>query len=314
MLSQAWQGRIDSTCDEAAFRWHQVVREPGPGQARGIALAGFACDEGIRRNGGRPGAAAGPEALRVALSNLPAIAALPLYDAGDVGCVGDDLERAQERHAERVGMLLDDGHFPIGLGGGHEIGYASYLGLAGSALARGRRIAIVNLDAHFDLRESARANSGTPFLQAIRHAADHGIELDYICLGISESANTRRLFDTVERVGARYLLDRELTPASAGERIGQLLAWLEPAEFIYLSLCLDVLPACIAPGVSAPSARGVGIDVVEDVIAAVMATGRVALCDIAELSPPFDRDGMTARVAARLAYRMAAAKASTIPG
>src|SRR5690606_40735693 len=61
-----------------------------------------------------------------------------------------------------------------------------------SDLALGKRIAIVNLDAHFDLRESSVASSGTPFLQAIKHARAHGIALDYFCLGVSESANTRR--------------------------------------------------------------------------------------------------------------------------
>ncbi len=35
-----------------------------------VALIGFACDEGVRRNHGRVGAAAGPEALRLALGKL----------------------------------------------------------------------------------------------------------------------------------------------------------------------------------------------------------------------------------------------------
>src|SRR3546814_5159073 len=67
--------------------------------------------------------------------------------------------------------------------------YASYLGLVNSDIALGKRIAIVNLDAHFDLRESSVASSGTPFLQAIKHARARGIALDYFCLGVSESAN-----------------------------------------------------------------------------------------------------------------------------
>ena len=37
----------------------------------GAVLIGFPCDEGVRRNGGRVGAAAGPAALRAALANLP---------------------------------------------------------------------------------------------------------------------------------------------------------------------------------------------------------------------------------------------------
>lgn len=179
---EGWHGRGDSIDDREAFRWHQIVCALDYSSPRGVAIVGFACDEGIRRNGGRVGAADGPSALRRALSNLPARAAIPLYDAGDVTCVDGDLEGAQERFAQRITVLLDDGHFPIGLGGGHEIGYASYLGLARSRLAEGKRVAIVNLDAHFDLREGPVASSGTPFLQALRHAQQHDIGLDYFCL------------------------------------------------------------------------------------------------------------------------------------
>ena len=303
-MMDAWSGRIDSVDDPEAMRWHQVVRASQPEVPAGVALVGFASDEGIRRNGGRPGAAEGPKALRRALSNLPLLTPVALYDAGDVACDDGDLEGAQLRYADRIRTLLDAGHLPIGLGGGHEIGYASYLGLATSRSARGKRIAIVNLDAHFDLRDAPAANSGTPFLQAIRHAREHGIRLDYFCLGVSESANTRRLFTTAQDTGSRYIVDRELGGASVASSIALLRQWLEPAEVVYLSVCLDVLPAWEAPGVSAPSARGVGLGVVEDLVAEIIETGRVALCDVAELSPAHDRDNATARVAARIVHRM----------
>lgn len=311
---EGWQGRIDSLDDQQAFRWHQIVRAPEPDAPPGLALVGFACDEGVRRNGGRSGAAAGPGALRRALSNLPVTNALPVYDTGDARCIDVDLEDAQIRFARQITALLDAGHFPIGLGGGHEIAYASYLGLANSDIALGKRIAIVNLDAHFDLRDSPVASSGAPFLQAINHARTYGIPLDYFCFGVSESANTRRLFSTADATGTRYLLDRELTVASVEAKIAQLLQWLEPAHVIYLTICLDVLPPSTAPGVSAPSARGVGIEVVETLLAGIVGTGRVKLCDVAELAPSFDRDDATARAAARLLHQVTLCHAAATEG
>lgn len=310
---EGWHGRIDSVDDPESFRWHQVVGGLTDGASAGIALAGFACDEGIRRNGGRIGAAQGPAALRRALSNLPVMNALPLYDTGDVTCIDAGLEAAQARFAERIASLLDAGHFPVGLGGGHEIAYASYLGLANSDTGQGKRIAIVNLDAHFDLRDSPIGHSGTPFLQALEHARRHAISLDYFCLGVSETANTRRLFSTAEQTRTRYYLDRELTGASVDAKTAQLLQWLGPAEIIYLSICLDVLPASLAPGVSAPGARGVAIDVIEALVGAIVTTGRVVLCDIAELSPPFDHDERTAAIAARLVHRMVSLRPGSHP-
>ena len=299
---ESWQGRVDDTADLETFRWHQVVRPMERHATPGIALLGFACDEGVRRNNGRIGAAQGPSALRQALANLSVTHSRPLYDAGDIACTDQDLEGAQRRYAERVKELLADGHFPIGMGGGHEIGFGSYLGLANSSDSG--RIAIVNLDAHFDLRDSTIATSGTPFRQAIHHAEQHGIALDYICLGISNASNTRRLVHTARETGTRYLTDQEMTLASSVSQVACLLEWLQPADSIYLTICLDVLPHAVAPGVSAPNARGVAMEVLEPFISASLDTGRVRVCDIAELCPPLDRDDSTARVAARLIHAL----------
>ena len=74
-------------------------------------------------------------------------------------------------------------------------------------------------------------------------------------------------------------------------------------------MCLDVLPASLAPGVSGPGLLGLPLAFVESVINQVMASGRVLCADVAELNPSFDRDGITARVAARLLARMARAHA-----
>ena len=303
-MIDGWHGRIDDPSDPQTFRIHQMVRPIEQAASPGVALLGFASDEGIRRNGGRTGAALGPAALRRFLSNLPATDARAVYDAGDIDCTDGDLEGAQLRFARRISQLLDAGHFPLGMGGGHEIGFASYLGLAGSTSPG--RIAIVNLDSHLDLRDAPVANSGTPFLQALRHAASHAVQLDYFCLGVSASSNTQRLFRTARETGSRYLHDDEMTVPRLEAHIERLLLWLAPADSIYLTICLDVLPAAVAPGVSAPSARGVALDVLEPVIAAIRNTNRLKLADIAELSPPLDRDDATARVAARLIHRLIA--------
>jgi formiminoglutamase len=258
----------------------------------------------VRRNGGRTGAAEGPAALRTMLSNLPLLDDTPLYDAGTVDVVGGDLEGAQQRYAERLAALLDAGHLPVGLGGGHEIAFATYQGLAKHLGGRRPRVAIVNIDAHFDLRRQDRGSSGTPFLQAIEHARALGLPLDYCVYGISASANTRALFDTAEELGVHYVRDDELGPLDLPARIAELQARLAHVDVIYQTICLDALPHAVAPGVSAPSARGVPLEAVEPLLDAVAATGKVRVLDVAELSPPHDRDHVTARVAARLIHRV----------
>ena len=299
-----WIGRVDLPEDASTRRWHQWVRAPQADSAPGVAVLGFACDEGVRRNHGRVGAAEGPAALRRMLSNLPVLDAAPLYDAGTIACADGDLEGAQARYADAMAALLDAGHLAVGLGGGHEIAYASYLGLAKHLGARRPRVAIVNIDAHFDLRRQDQASSGTPFLQAIEHARALGLPLDYLAYGISAASNTRVLFDTADALGVHYVRDDELGLLELPQRLAELQDRLAKVDAIYLTIDIDGLPHAMAPGVSAPAARGVSMEVVEPLLDAVAASGKLKLVDVAELSPPLDRDNVTARVAARLIHRV----------
>jgi len=299
-----WSGRIDLPAEASTRRWHQWVRALDAGAAPGVALLGFACDEGVRRNHGRLGAKEGPAALRKMLSNLPTLDDTPLYEAGTVNCDDGDLEAAQQRYAGTLAAMLDGGHFAVGMGGGHEIAFASWLGLAKHLGARKPRVAIINIDAHFDLRQQAEGSSGTPFLQAIEHARSLGIPLQYHVFGISAAANTRVLFDTADRLGVHYVMDDALGILNLQHHIADLQARLADVDVIYQTIDIDGLPHAMAPGVSAPAARGVPMEIVEPLLDAVAATGKLRLLDVAELSPPLDRDNVTARVAARLIHRV----------
>ena len=72
-----WAGRNDGA-GLSVQRWHQrvilvdMVTGQLPliaGSQKGIALIGFASDEGVRRNGGRTGAKSGPLYFRKACAN-----------------------------------------------------------------------------------------------------------------------------------------------------------------------------------------------------------------------------------------------------
>lgn len=299
-----WQGRIDAGEGSGARRWHQWVQplDHAP-QPPGVALLGFACDEGVQRNQGRPGACEGPLALRRALANLAWHAPHALYDAGDVHCEDTDLEQAQQRFAADIRHLLDAGHLPLGLGGGHEIAFASYSGLADHLAehAPEARIGILNFDAHFDLRHAERASSGTPFRQIAERCARQGRPFHYCCLGVSRPNNTAALFAEAERLEVCYLLDHQMHAGNQAQIEQTLERFLGEIDQLYLTLCLDVLPAAQAPGVSAPSAHGVELALVERLLRLVKASGKLRLADIAELNPRLDIDAHTARCAARLA-------------
>lgn len=294
----AWTGRIDGTTPEHR-RWHQAVTSYTPGACPAACVfVGFACEEGVRRNKGRPGAAQGPDALRRALAPMSAAADLRAFDAGTIAVTDERLEDGQRQLGETVSALLDEGAFPVVLGGGHEVAYGTYLGLAGSARRTpGSVIGILNLDAHFDLRPDPEPSSGTPFRQILE--ADDDVR--YAVIGISEPSNTGILFDTADRFGVRYLLDDDCEPPRVAAFIDDFLAGI---DLLHLTIDLDVLPASVAPGVSAPAAYGVALSTIQAACDQVTASGKLTITDVAELNPRLDVDGRTARTAARLVHRI----------
>lgn len=298
-----WGGREDSAEGEAARRWHQVVRTRDTVDGR-LALVGFACDAGVARNKGRTGAVTGPGALRKALANIAAHAVTAIDDLGDVACAGDALEQAQEEFASVVAATVAAGAVPLGLGGGHEIAYASYLGLE-RAVPPGGSIGIVNFDAHFDLRAGDRATSGTPFRQALEHAAAQGRKAEYLCIGVSRFANTDALYQRARSLGVRWVQDEDVRADRFDALRAEVGELLERVDHVYLTICLDVFPAAAAPGVSAPAALGVEPALVERLVEVVLDSGKLRVADVAELNPKFDIDSRTARLAARLVARIA---------
>ncbi len=298
-----WQGRVDAGDGAAGRRWHQVVGFDGA-QAGGVALLGFASDLGVVRNQGRPGAVEGPAALRRALANCAwHFGELPVHDAGDVR-VKDDLEQGQEDFAARLTGLLAEGAFVIGLGGGHELGWASYLGCRRwlDRQAPGKVLGVLNLDAHFDLRSAPVPSSGTPFYQAAEHCRAQGQDFRYACIGIARASNTPALYTRASELGVDYLPDLDCQGEAGVEFFRR---FLQGIDYLYLTCCLDVFPAACAPGVSAPAALGVDPRWLLQTLVSLGRECREAgvgwlMTDVAELSPSHDRDGVTAKLGARL--------------
>ncbi len=307
-IKHIWTGRVDDAEGISGRRWHQIVTPSAQSGTGDIVLVGFQCDEGVRRNGGRTGSAEGPAAIRAALANLPVWPQLSLKDFGDIACQGEALEQAQENYATAVSGILKSGAFPIALGGGHEIAFASFSALAkylDEDTSAPAKIGIINLDAHLDIRADARPSSGTPFLQMKQHCDKKGWNFNYMCLGASLFANTASLFERASEIGATIVYDDEMATENSPFFLQKLQDFAAQVDHLYLTIDMDGLPAAVAPGVSAPAAFGIQPAVIEMVIKALAKTGKLRLADIAELNPKYDIDSRTARTAARFIARIA---------
>ncbi len=296
----SWTGRNDGDGPEHA-RWFSTITpfpfnplgtEPhNEDLANSVTLLGFASDEGVRRNHGRAGAAEGPQAALTALGSLAVHHEISTFDAGIIAVDDGDLESGHQDLTTAVSRIASTNSTCIVVGGGHETAYGTHMGLVQAA--NGASIGIINFDAHFDLRTADQPTSGTPFKQISREVDP----FNYTVIGISRPNNTRVLFDEADALDVRYVTDDELRRTGVEE----IVAWAaSQVDILHVSIDLDVLPASVAPGVSAPAAVGVDLNTIRDGLAACMRTGKVRLIDIVELNPTFDVDNRTAKVAARL--------------
>lgn len=286
-----------------------------------FALLGFACDEGVSRNNGRAGAIEGPQAIRQALANINTtlttktelnaekITTLKIFDLGDIACENQNLEEAQLALAEGIEMLLTKGFFPIVLGGGHEVAFGHFQGIAPFLDKFGKedhKVGIINFDAHFDLRpvlESGLGSSGTPFLQIANYQADRNSNFDYLCLGINKDSNMDLLFDTAKKLNVTYFTDEELEQQNS-EVQKTLNKFLEENDYIYLSTCLDVFHKDIAPGVSAQAKGGIKLETFMPLLEKIIDSKKIISFDIAEMSPKYDANNKTAELAASIIFEL----------
>lgn len=300
-----WQGRQDSEDGDAGHRWHNRVSHNAAHQA--VALHGYSCDKGVAANKGRIGAKNGPDAIRAALANIAWHLPGGAYDAGNTS-ESESLPHTQDHYANTINALLSDHELVIGLGGGHDIAWGSYLGLSENLKHRpDNTIGIINFDAHFDLRVPAPdTSSGTPFYQVAQHCEQTRQAFHYGCLGIAETSNTRALFERADTLQVAYLSDMQCSMSATREL---LIPMLNQVDELYVTVCLDVFSADQAPGVSAPSAFGIEpgyvIETLHWLAACQESFGyRWRLTDIAEMNPRFDIDGRTAKLAARLIHEV----------
>lgn len=309
-----WHGRMDGPGPEH-LRWHQHVRlvdltvDDLAGRQNTVAILGFACDEGVKRNQGRVGASRSPTVMRTVLSNLPVSGpALGIIDVGDIVCHDGNMEEAQRQLSHTVTGLLRHAIFPLVIGGGHEVTFANFMGVRGfvDGTTRGESIACINFDAHFDNRQvRGIATSGTGFSQIEQAETRAGNIFQYLAIGIQRPSNTAALFREAERSNTQYILKDDFTPDNKKQVLHRIETFLDKRQYIYLTIDMDVFAAAFAPGVSAPAYNGIFPDsLFFDCLALVVSSGKLVSLDIAELNPGFDIDNRTARLEADIIYWM----------
>ena len=294
-----WTGRFDGE-EESYHRIFQRVKAESDYETinpNDFVLHGFAVDEGVKRNKGRVGAEEAPNIIRKNMSNFPVInSGFSLRDFGNIKCENNDLESTQSLLAEKVSKVLSKQGKSVVLGGGHEVTFAHYSGI--KKAFPNQKIGIINFDAHFDNREpeNGLASSGTGFWQIAQTGEIHSLHI-----GIQKNSNTRKLFEIADDFEMKYILADEIYSENMPNLMFTINSFLQDADVVYVTICMDVFNASIAPGVSASAYNGIFADRnFMQIYRHILNSKKIKALDVAEVNPIYDIQERTARLASSL--------------
>jgi formimidoylglutamase len=282
----------------------------GDGLDRRVVVLGMPYDGGIPS---RPGARFGPRAIRDALSafgtwdgerEVPAA-----LDLGDLHLPSTDAAAAHARIEDAARRLFAAGARPIFLGGDHGCTGSLIRGLA--AARPDTALALATVDAHLDVREyddERTLSSGTPFRRALETPILEGSRV--AMLGLRRFANSRFYLEWAAGEGI-HLTTVDDIAAHGADRAAKAALYraTSGADALYLSIDLDAADVSAAPGVSAPGIGGLSAREMIALVRTIATDPRLVAADLMETSPPYDPDGRTAKLAARLLLELMGAMA-----
>ncbi|HEV7587223.1 MAG TPA: agmatinase family protein [Longimicrobium sp.] len=292
-------------------RASSLLRPPSGALREGeTVIVGLPYDGGIPT---RPGARFGPRAIREALAAFGTWDgerdASPATDLGDLALPTTDGREAHRRIEEAARTVFAAGARPIFLGGDHGCTGSVIRGLA--AARPGLRLGLITIDAHLDVREyanDASLSSGTPFRRALETEIVGGERVAMI--GIRRFANARYYLDWAAARRIRlFPVDELARDGAAATAAAALDAATRDADALYLSIDMDAVDAAYAPGVSASGIGGITAREMIELVTIISTHPKLIAADVMELSPPYDQDARTAKLAARLVLELLAGRA-----
>lgn len=270
-------------------------------------LAGYPDDEGIKLNGGRLGAAEGPNKIREFFYKMtPSLFESTTPKFMDIGNLNlkENLEQRHEFVRASVKSALEKENRWIGLGGGHDYGYSDGAGfLDWCQTQKTTKPMIINFDAHLDVRPKDKGpSSGTPF----RRLLELGYDFDFFEIGIQNQCNSQEHLKWCQAQGTKILFWDEIMMSQNSQSLS-VLRFLEENLIsprpCFLSIDIDGFASSYAPGCSQSFATGFEPNEFFKVLEVLRKRLNIKVLGIYEVSPPLDTDNRTSKLAAQILHR-----------
>jgi arginase len=207
----------------------------------------------------------------------------------------------------RAGVLeiIDQGLFPLVLGGDHSISLGSV-----AAAAHRRSVGVIWLDAHGDFNTAETSPSGNIHGMVLAALAGQGDERLVTLGGRQPKVNPAHISlvgireldpgerDLLRRCGVLIYTMHEIDRQGLAFVMEQAIARAADAvDGIHLSLDLDVVDPLQAPGVGTPVLGGLSYRETHLAMELLAESGKLTSMDVVEVNPVLDSHNETARLA-----------------
>lgn len=213
-----------------------------------------------------------------------------VHDAGNA-LVSVNVDETLEWVYEDVRQIVDDGKFPIMIGGEHSMSYAP-IKACFDACEEKDDFAVLVLDAHFDLRPDYR---GQKYNHAcVSYHILENITKKYVTIGVR--SGPREEWEYAKSEGVKFFSNEDVFEMGIKEVIKEAAEYLD-SDHIYLSLDMDAIDPAFCPGLGTPEPFGMTDREVREVLRAF--APRTVGFDVVEIAPEYD-SGQSAILATKL--------------
>lgn len=218
-------------------------------------------------------------------------------DYGDCPVVPAYVEASYDAIEKHLEPLVASDAVPIGLGGDHSVSLCELRVLA----RRHGPLGLVQLDAHSDVRDltlGQRYGAGTPFRRAVEEGL---LDLGRIVqLGLRGGVVQASDLTAASDLGFTVVTLEEARASSPTGLLDSIRGAIGSGP-AFLTIDLDIVDPAFAPGVSSPVVGGLTSSEVVELVRGLTDISFVG-CDVVELIPAYDPVGITALLAATLAW------------
>ena len=267
---------------------------------------------------GRRGAKEGPAGVRrgflTCLTYEPGLdvdlaVSRGIADVGDVDVLHTSVEGTWDRVSAVVEALVRTGTPLVCVGGDHGLAFPILRGV--SQALPGKRIGVISVDAHFDVRitHHGEASSGVPFRWIMERHPETFSGRNLVEFGLAGWLNTKIYHDYLVEQGARLITLREIRRRDWDTVVQEAFDHAaDGADAIWMTFDIDAIEGATAGATNVPAIGGLSPFQAQDLVHAFGQHPKAVGFDVMEVSPPLNPTGLTERQAASLILDFAAGR------